>query len=198
MACTILSITTLYTGNSWHYSCWFTRSLRDTCLLVTESFIPPVSSQRFVNDKLVSCKPPKCLYTLIRPHLIDLLANAHAYHNSKEYWGMLYNEFHKINPSGPFGHFLFYVMPSHFLLVGGIQHCSALKCHHYPTILCGPFWINQDFSSRLSACFNCKYFPICTRELLHVGCLLGLSKTPTQAKTKKERYITEGTKLYTL
>ena len=50
---------------------------------------------------------------------------------------------------------------------------------------------------RLSACFNCKNFPICTRELvLHASS--GLDETPARAKMKKERYVTDGTKLYTL
>ena len=49
-----------------------------------------------------------------------------------------------------------------------------------PVVWVVPFVPNSLVSparAGLSACFNCKYFPICTRELLHVGCLLGTGRT---------------------
>ena len=69
-----------------------------------------------------------------------------------------------------------------------------------PVVWVGPFVPNSLVSparARLSACFKCKNFPICTCELvLHASS--GLDETLARAKVKKERYMTEGTKLYTL
>ena len=59
-----------------------------------------------------------------------------------------------------------------------------------PVVWVVPFIPNSlvsPASARLSACFNCKYFPICTRELLHVGCLLGTGQTPCVGKNEERK-----------
>ena len=59
-----------------------------------------------------------------------------------------------------------------------------------PVVWVVPFVPNSlvsPASAGLSACFNCKYFPICTRELLHVGCLLGTGQTPCVGKNEERK-----------
>ena len=59
-----------------------------------------------------------------------------------------------------------------------------------PVVWVVPFVPNSlvsPASTGLSACFNCKYFPICTRGLLRVGCLLGTGRTPCVGKNEERK-----------
>ena len=50
--------------------------------------------------------------------------------------------------------------------------------------------------ARLSACFNCKYFPTCTHELvLHVRCLLGTGRNPCTGKTEERKIHDRGNEI---
>ena len=96
--------------------------------------------------------------------------NTYETPKSIELW--LYNDCHKINPSGPFGKFLFYVI----LTISYLWACSIIP--HWKVIITQRFRAacsskSRYFSGILTAYFNSKCFLLYTRELL--GCLLGVS-----------------------
>ena len=82
---------------------------------------------------------------LLRTTLITL--------NAREYPNGLYNKYHKIYLSGPFGiSVLRHPTESSPLLAGA----SNRKHHHYPTIPRGPCWSkSRVFSGILTVYFNC-------------------------------------------
>ena len=73
-------------------------------------------------------------WILFKQLLHRMSLNTHVTRKSIQQW--LFNVCHKFNSSGPVGNFVL-CHPNHFLLAG-LQHCSVLKSHHYPTILRRP------------------------------------------------------------
>ena len=86
--------------------------------------------------------------------------------------------------------------PNHFLLAS-VQHCLELKRHHYPNDSSRPVFkqIESFFSGILSACFDCKYFPLYARELL--GCLLGILLSGRNPCGRNEYFRAEYTTFFT-
>ena len=68
-----------------------------------------------------------------------------------------------------------------------------------PVVWVLPFVPNSLVSptrARLSACFNCKYFPICAHELvLHVRCLLVTGRNPCAGKNEERKIHDRGNKI---